>query len=719
MPESTAPLTAVDVPGTPEAPTLEPLPAPDYAAQLAALLAARANVAKAKQVPPLASATVAAIDAEIATLRTQAAREAALTERTNETADALTETRLLVEAQGRHIATQDAKIAARDETISQLLRRLAALEKTPPPVEEPDPDPVPPLPVPPPVVGLALHQHGRETDPIHATWADGRTAANPFDCWDVEVSRDGQPLPSLAACVTLPEHHVPLPGPGARYGLRVRAHRSARENQPEALGPWSPEVFLVAFKADPEPDPDPVPVPDPGLPPVSVTGIESGEDFLLVRVAPVAGAVDYAVSDPDHPGMVKASAGLPVVEWPDARNHPPKRLVLQALAGYLPYQRPTKDNTTTLVNGHGDAGAPMPNVIAQSTFTLPASAVVKPHPERARGATFLDLDIPGTHRTLFAETPIPPGWERRRPDGSLVVASAQDEHYRLSHPNGRTHLICVATDRAHTFAHVHHGHLEVAVYDGGTPPASVPRNNYSAATLVDSSLWRPLKSGGVIRFGMRTNPTHTGRRWIEVGLRKRGAPVVFPNRTREDPGNWYPIPPQFGDMVRVTLDAGDQGQGGFYATYITPDAASGRWVGRGAVPANPNDWQTHGWVWRTSPDRNAPHVNRNTWNGPNPDAGTDIGSAFEVEFSEGGARLFERSAFDGKEYDIRGIWPAGVRLAPGEYEVYVTFMVYHSSLEEQDNRKYAPYFDQFIRNMNDHHVWHLRDIWINDAPRLA
>lgn len=754
MPESLP--TSTTVPGTVDIDTgidtatpAEPLPVYDAAAEIARIAAASLPEGNVK-------ALARALRAEV--LAPVAAALSKIAPVTNEAGQAVGELGALVNDQGRHIAAQDATITAQGATIemthqaaqnavtrandalkktddtaalvAQLVARVARLEATPPPVEEPDPDPPTdpvPLPAPPPVLSLALHQHGRETDPIHATWADARAVnpANPFDCFDVEVSRDGSPQPSLAACVTSPEHHVPLPVPGARYGVRVRAHRSARDGQPEALGPWSAEVFIVAYKApvvdpDPEPDPDPVPVPpDPSLPPVTVTAIEPGEDYLLVRFAPVAGAVDYAVSDPDHPGMTKASAGLPVVEWPDAKSHPPKRLTVQALASPLPYQRPTRAAGVSLVNGHGAKDAPMPKVLAQATVTLPASAVVRPHPERANGATFLDLDIPGQHRTLFQETPLPAGWERRDPSGNVLVASAQDEHYRLSHPNGRTHLICVATNRRDTFAAIDHGHLEVAVYDGGTPPAAVGRNNYSAATLVDASLWRPLAPGGVIRFGIRMNPTHTGRRWVEVGLRKRGAPVIFPNRTREAVSSWYPIPPQFGDMVRVVIDSGDQGQGGYYAHYVTPHPdGSGRWSAKGAVPANPFDWQAHGETWRTNHDRNNLHINRNTWSGPNPDAGTDIGSDFEMEFSETGARLFERSAFDGKEYALRGSWPAGVKLPVGEYEIYVTFMMYHSSLEEQELRASAPYFDQFLRNMNDHHLWHLRNLWINDRPRL-
>jgi hypothetical protein len=240
------------------------------------------------------------------------------------------------------------------------------------------------------------------------------------------------------------------------------------------------------------------------------------------------------------------------------------------------------------------------------------------------------------------------------------------------------------------------------VADGPTsPPVPFSRNNYAALILTPKV--RPvLTDSNEIVLGFEVDNHFSGRRWLEISVYDADEELIYPNKTFD----WNSLHP-----------TGDHGGQVFHwmitstrstATVLVPGAGDDkRRTYQSVVPVD--TWEarwpaTYRRVW----DEKSP-IGRNEpidgpWLGH-----LDLRAPFELVLTATGATLREGDVVCGGSFDVP--------LPPGRKKISITHELYHSSLEENENRQYAQRETYWIEHTNDRDLRHWDNAYVKVRPR--
>lgn len=415
---------------------------------------------------------------------------------------------------------------------------------------------------------------------------------------------------------------------------------------------------------------------------VTVTAVTPSTNSVKVDFNPVAGAADYRIYDVTDPKTVKyagtihatipfsSTFPLTEIEWNGLTPGVAASLVVEAVGslGPVPQCSLYDVNNSPLFNLHdatcvlGMSGCDTadgyvsyngqgswrnsPNVIARSAPFQVMAAGQTAIPSSADASQLLFDSFTGAVGISQSGTP-----DTKNGNAEWAITSSNPWK-----------MIVKSADVAHTLPMADHNHIMDILFDGGTPHNGTPLHIAHGVAAFTPQQSLDFSGGRVAHLTMEVDATTDGRRWIAFNL----APAKDPLQ------NWY----TFSSPINATNTA-------FFVQMTDSEYKVDLFHGRPGNTA-PIDIPITGGLGQ------APHwTPRHMGPSGGIGRGLDNRSRFDLFLSKTHFQLFE----DGIiccDFDIPGGLPFE------QAQVYFTHYLYHSQLEQQELRRYAPWSTYWI-----------------------
>jgi hypothetical protein len=434
-------------------------------------------------------------------------------------------------------------------------------------------------------------------------------------------------------------------------------------------------------------EPPPVTPPPATLPLVKILRVEPNDDSAKVHFEHVEGAVDYRIYPTGHAHAKKYSGGNTIVEWNGIRAA--TEVVVEAVDQLGPFQfhdGSIPHSEVHSINGHGPS-TNQPKVIARSA---PFTITPEPHAFRTLpNVIFFDDYRDGSKYTKHPLEITDPR------TGQMSL-----QYVRFTDSNGTWEPIQgFDVDAKFTNIFADHDHVMDIIRDGGTEGSNVPPRVSYGGLYFETSRTADLTGGKIVHFTHEVDAHFpTGRRWWSVIVHSPGDWILHPKQTPWDP-NYHPSKEQKPVLWWQISTAHS------LALYDRTFPKGNVPITRQEHGAGPDsfNWCQRSGVW-------AP-VDPVTGRNPNGERFTSQGGQW---LGNGEPTIDLRRRFDIYLSKERvQIWEDGHLCRDARIELNLDQVVfalehgmYHSALEEQEIKDYAPhqqYYRNFAKDFDERH----------------